>query len=491
MKLLKILLPGLFAAQVIATIQVYLSNAGLYSALIATANAGYLAVPNRRAMAHLGEFGPAFFGGLFFTLTVGASLSIFAFAAAWMWDRVFSRNRVSLVFFLILWVGCLVSVNFKGFCPAAASYFLFVPPLVFAVALKWMPEQTVEKTRRSELIHVIPLLLLAFMWVPLAGSNMFLNMRDSFLLSDSPGKWINDFYYNYTLYSAEAFKSLDQKMIRTCNPDHIGGGPAANLVKEKLLRHDYFPINGYAKADLEISGKEGLLVFRNRGKEVLRIPPEDFLSRSGPILKEFSLKTDRYSFFREFVFFCLLTGSPIILYIILRTLFFLVLTPFMNPGRTSAMASVLCFLTGGVLLILLYSGSNRVVDVRNLSEAMESENWKDRVAALKFIGREGMEVSNLEDYERMLKSSSVPERYWLAKAMSKSRRPETYSDLLTLLDDPHRNVVCMAFYSLGRRGNAAAAGEIIKRIEASGDWYTQWYAYRALRALGWKQAKSK
>ncbi|MBW2631294.1 MAG: HEAT repeat domain-containing protein [Deltaproteobacteria bacterium] len=491
MKLLKILLPGLFAAQVIATIQVYLSNAGLYRALMAIGDAGYLAVPNRRVMVHLGEFGPAFFGGLFFTLTVGAGLSILAFAAAWMWDRGFSRNRLSLGFFLILWVGCLVLVSFKGFCAATASYFLFVPPMVFAAALKWMPKQIVEKTRWGELFHIIPLLLLAVMWVPMVGSNVFLNIRDSFLLSDSPGKWINDFYYNYTLYPAEAFKSLDQKMIRTCNHDEIGGGPATNLVKEKLLRHDYLPIRGYSKADLEISSNDGLLVFKNRGKAVLRIPPKDFLSRSGPILRDFSLKTDRYSFFRKFVFFCLLTGSPVILYIILRALFLLALTPFMNPGRVSVMASVLCLLTGGALLILLYSGSGRVVDARNLSEAMESGNWKDRVAALKFIGRKGMEVSNFEAYERMLKSPRVPERYWLAKAMSKSRKPETGSALLALLDDPHRNVVCMAFYALGWRGNSAAEGEIIRRIEASGDWYTQWYAYRALRALGWKQAKSK
>jgi len=491
MKLFKILLPGLFIAQVIATIQVYLSNAGLYRALIAINDAGYLAVPNRHVMAHLGEFGPAFFGGLFFTLTVGAGLSVLAFAAAWMWDRGFSRNRFSLGFFLVLWVGCLVLVNLKGLCPVSASYFLFVPPVVFAAALKWMPERTAEKTRRGEIFHIIPLILLAFMWAPMVGSNVFLDIRDSFLLSDSTGKWVNDFYYNYTLYPAEAFKSLNQKMIRTCDLGQAGMGPAANLVKEKLLRHDYFPIKGYSKADLEISREDGLLVFKNKGKDVLRRLPKDFLSRSGSILREFSLKTDRYSFFRKFIFLCLLTGSPVLLYIILRTLFFLILTPFVSPVRASAMASVLCFLTGGALLILLYSGSARVVNAGNLSEAMESENWKDRVAALKFAEQKGIDVSNFNAYEKMLKSPHVPERYWLVQAMSKSRKPEAGRDLLILLDDPHRNVVCMVFYALGRRGNSAVTGEIMRRIETSGDWYTQWYAYRALRALGWKQAKSK
>ena len=489
--MLKILLPGLFAAQLIATIQVCLSNAGLCRAFVAMREAGYLVVPNQHAMVHLREFGPAFFGGLFFTLTVGAGLSLLTFAAFWTWDRVFSRSRLSLGFFLILWVGCLASVNFKGFCPAAASYFLFVPPVVFAAALKWMPVQARQRTRSGELVHVIPLLVLALLWLPRAGGDVFLDIRDNLLMSNSFGTKISDFYYKYTLYPAEAFKSLDQKMIRTCNPDQLGKGPVANLVKERLLRHDYLPISGYSKADLEISRKNGLLVFKNRGKAILQIPPKAFLSRSGHILREFSLKTDRYLLFRKFVFLCLLTGSPIILYIVLRALFSLALTPLMNPWRTSAAASVLCFLTGGALLLLLYSGSGRAVDTGNLSEVMELENWKDRVAALKFIGRKGMEVSNFESYKKMLKSPRVPERYWLAKAMSNSRKPEIGSALLALLNDPHRNVVCMAFYALGERKDPGAAVEIIKRIESSDDWYSQQCAYRALRSLGWKQAKSK
>ena len=491
MRLLKIVLPGLFTAQVIATIQVYLSNADLHRALVAIGNTGYLAVPNRHAMEHLGEFGPAFFGGLFFTLTVGAGLSILAFATAWIWDRVFSRNRLSLVPFLILWVGCFVPINLQGFCLAASAYFLLVPPVVFATALTWMPAQSSGKTRRSELFHIIPLLLLAFIWVPLVGSNVFLNIRDSFLLSGPSGKWINNFYYKYTLYPAEAFKSLDQKMIRTCSLDQIGTAPIVNLVKEKLLRHDYLPTRGYTKADLEISIDESLLVFKNRGKAIISISPQEFLSRSGPALKEFSRKADRHSFFRKVVFICLLTGSPVILYIVLHALFFLLLIPFMKSEKVSATAAVLCLLTGGALLLLLYCGGGMVVDGRNVSEAMESENWRDRVEALKFIGQKGREVSDFEIYEEMLKSSSVPERYWLAKALSKSRKPKTAVDILTLLDDPHRNVACMAFYALGRRGDAGAAGEIIRRIKTSGDWYTQWYAYRALRALGWKQTESK
>jgi HEAT repeat protein len=60
---------------------------------------------------------------------------------------------------------------------------------------------------------------------------------------------------------------------------------------------------------------------------------------------------------------------------------------------------------------------------------------------------------------------------------------------LALLDDPCPNVVSTAFYAIGQRRDKRAINEIIKRIEVSDDWYNQWYAYKALRNLGWKQTK--
>jgi HEAT repeat protein len=101
-----------------------------------------------------------------------------------------------------------------------------------------------------------------------------------------------------------------------------------------------------------------------------------------------------------------------------------------------------------------------------------------------------MDVSDFQAYQGMLASPHIPERYWLVRALGVSKQPEAYEDLLTFLDDPHPNVVCMAFYALGRRGDKRAVSEIIKRIETSDHWYNQWYAYKALRRLGWRQRKS-
>jgi len=131
------------------------------------------------------------------------------------------------------------------------------------------------------------------------------------------------------------------------------------------------------------------------------------------------------------------------------------------------------------------------MEVGDLAEAFKSERWQKRVAALKIIQQKGIEVGNFQAYQGMLTSPHIPERYWLASALGVSRQTETYKDLLAFLDDPHPNVVCMAFYALGHRGDRRAVKEIVKRIETSDDWYNQWYAYRALRVLGWKQTKSK
>ena len=67
---IELLFIGLLMAQILATVQVYLSNLDLYATVSAASVAGYLAIPNQQVMAGLQNFAPAFFGGLFFTFTI-------------------------------------------------------------------------------------------------------------------------------------------------------------------------------------------------------------------------------------------------------------------------------------------------------------------------------------------------------------------------------------------------------------------------------------
>jgi hypothetical protein len=482
---------GLLTAQILSTIQVYLSNADLFRKLTSIRDAGYLAIPNPQIIDSLQEFGPAFFGGLFFTLTAGAGLCVLSFAAAWVWDRILCRKKFLLIIFVLLWMLSLVGVNRRGFSPMVSSYFLVIPAVVFIGTLRWMPGEDKQRVWMHRMVHFLCITLLALLWASQMGSHMFLNIRDNLLLSNPVGRKINDFYYKYTLYPAEVFKSLDQKALKTCSIESMKQEPTVLALEKELLNYDYLNVRGHERVDLEILQEGNILFFKNEGRTILRVALKNFFSGPGRVLKEFSFKSDKYGFFRQFTFLSLLVGFPLTLYVIVHALFCIALRFFADLRHSSVMASILCFLLGIALLIPLHLGGEKEIDVKELAEASESERWQERVAALKIIEQERVEVGELKAYQTMLASPHVPERYWLVKALGVSRQPGTYRDLLAFLDDSCPNVVSMAFYALGQRGDKRAIKEIIKKIEVSDDWYNQWYGYKALRNLGWKQTKSQ
>jgi len=490
MKTFRILFPGLLAAQVIATIQVYISNVDLSRALDAIKGAGYLPVPNQHIASGLRDLGPAFSGGMFLTLSVGAGIALLALLSVWVWDRIFVRNRVLFVPFLMIWIGGLVKVNGQGISPAATAYLLVIPPIVFAAAMRWMPPQRGERGLSGEVASTVPLVLLAVLWASQMGGTMFLDIRDNLLLSNAVGTRINDLYYTYTLYPAEAFKTLDQKTLKTCNLEHVKRRPFVQSLERTLAVHDYLHTEGYRNADLAVEEENGVLLFRNRGRAILRTGLRDFSLRPSIILKEFSAKSDRDAFFRRVTFFSILIGFPVLLYIVIYALIHMALNLFLDPKGSSIVTSIICFSLGVALVLPLFTGE-RAVGAGDIEGALQSGHWRHRVAALKTVQEMGLDVTLFGNYRGMLTSPHVPERYWLAGALGYGRGLETYRDLLVLLDDSSPNVVCKAFEALGKRGNTEAVGEIIQRIETSDHWYEQWYAYRALRTLGWRQIRSQ
>ena len=247
------------------------------------------------------------------------------------------------------------------------------------------------------------------------NGHLFLDLRDNLLLSNPAGKGITDFYYRYTLYPAEVFKSLDQKTIKTCNLEQIRKRSLKRLLKGKLLNYDYLNTGGDGEVDLTIREKGRTLILENGGKVLLKTTANDFLSAPGNILKQFSSETDRYSFFRQFTFFSLLIGFPITLYLFLYTVILYLLCRFFDLKTSSVAASMICFLTGVLLLMPVYFGHAGKIDKKDLSQTLESERWQER----------------------------------------------------------------------------GAVDELLKRIKESDNWYDQWRAYKALKALGWKQTGSR
>ena len=485
-----ILLIGLLMAQILATIQVYLSNLDLYATVSAANAAGYLAIPNQQVMAGLQNFAPAFFGGLFFTFTIGAGITLATMAAVWIWGRIFRCNKFILFFVLSAWLGALLFVNIHGFGLIPTLYFLLIPPVLFKLSAKRISHATNPSSRMQQLVHLIPVPLLALMWFTQFDSAMFLDLRDNLLLSNLLGRKFSDFYYTYTLYPAETFKSLDQKMIKTWGLENIQT-PSINLkLQTRLTANGYLLLPDTANVDLKIIQKEDNLVFRSGGRMIFQIPLNQFLSDSQKMLQKFSQQIDRNATFRQSTFLSLLIGFPVLIYMALHAVLCYLFFLFLDHKAAALTASIMCLLSGIIVLVYFQLNRSGNIDIKDVSQALESENWQTRVAALKTIQQQKLEIADYRAYPRLLESRIPQERYWLARTLAFSRRSGTYDDLLTFLNDKNTNVRCMAFYSLGLRRNPSAIKPIIARIKISDNWYSQMYAYNALRSLGWKQTKS-
>ena len=347
------MLTGLVLTQIIATFQVYFSNRSLYHTLTAIHGTGYLTLPNQQTFGRLQELATALCGGLFFTLSAGAGICLLSFAAAWLWDRVCQRKTVFLVLMLLAWMGLSAGVNWKGFSPFTSLYFVVIPPVVFAGALKWMPHGNRKQPRRTGLLHIIPIMVLGLLWAPQMKRDLFINIRDHILLSNPLGERIVNFYYQYTLYPAEVIKPLDRKLLKTCTLETIPEGPYKSELRKSLSTHDWIETVNFEDVDLVLTCSGSELLLKNGSGTVLKIPKKDFLAHPAAHLKRFSSATDRHVFFRQFTFYSLLMGFPIILYIFSYSLVFLILSRWIKPGIASLASAGLCFSAGLLMLMPL------------------------------------------------------------------------------------------------------------------------------------------
>ena len=485
-----ILFLGLAMAQVLAFIQVHLSNIDLHTAISAVSAAGYVAIPNKQVLPSLLHFWPAFAGGLFFTLSIGAAVSLGSMAAAWSWAHAFKRNKFILILFLLAWTGFLASLNIRGFALMPTLYFLLIPPVLFLLTAKCGSQVNSQSKVISRVACFLPIPLLALLWFTQFDDAMFVDLRDNLLLSNVAGQKFSRFYYSYTLYPAEAFKSLDQKSIRTCRLDNIPNRAIYLKIVNRLLANDYFPLPDIGPVELKITQKEDFLSFEAGGHRILQVAINRFLAAPGNALHRYSQATDRHTVFRQITFLSILIGFPVLIYIVVHTIFYGLGAIFLNRAGAAVAASAACLLIGVIVLIYFQANRSTNIQIGDISEALKSENVYARIAALKIIERKKLEIAGYREYQLLLKSRTPQERYWFVRTLAVSRRPATFFDLLTFINDQNINVRSMAFYSLGLRNNRAAIGPILEKIKASRDWYTQMYAYKALRTLGWMQAKS-
>jgi hypothetical protein len=320
-------------------------------------------------------------------------------------------------------------------------------------------------------------------------SRIFSDFRDVFLMSNRAGMTINDFYYQYTLAPAEVFKSMDLKEIKTCViKSDDPGDPAVGMMTPFLLQRDYLVLETCTDPDLLVRVTPKTVSLIHHGRVIVEKQTAEFLSNVPNVLTEYSKQTDVYSGYRNFIALSLITGLPLLMYLLIHGLILALVRLFMKQSAPVA-ASFIVPLIGLVSFTALYILAASPVSRSNLRDHLTSASQMNRVEGLKFMAEHRINPSEYPDSRRALESPNVLERYWYARALSANRSMDSYAQLLKLVDDPHPNVQCQAFYSLGNIGNKGAVEVIIDRIKVSRDWYSQWYAYKSLKRLGWIQQK--
>ncbi len=484
------LLTGLAASQILATGFVYQSNQRILQLAQAADNSHYFPLPAGPVRDSLSGFATAFWGGLFFTLSIGVGLTLLTWAALRLWPLLFRRSRSPLIVYALFWIGLLAFANLHGMA-LWPSLFCLLVPMSTACVSAWLTPVVHSNGDFSWMIPVAILAALTGLWTTQFNADLFIAIRDHILLSNPAGRRVNDFYYRYTLYAAEAFKSFQQKTLRSCNLEDIQDPQTARQWEKRLAQWDILVLPQIHRPDIRVAFSEKRIKLISPHDQGIETTPEAFIADPQGVLASFSKASDRLAPLRRMTLVGLLLGFPILLYVLVYGLSQTVATLLFSARRATWTASGACMVIG-VLLFLPMRGNRPVtVTADNLNAFLAADQWTQRVAALRYIDDHDLDIAAYSNYRKLAASHLVVVRYWLARAMAKSRTDETYALLLDMLRDPHPNVICQAFYALGRQGHRQAIGPIKRRLLQLNHWYAQWYGYGAMRRLGWQQTRSK
>lgn len=486
------LLAGLAAAHLIAVFFVRRSNLDLQQSVHAMHSAGWFTIPLGPAAERLSSFGAAFWGGLFYTLSVGVGLALATWALLYLWQRFAGGRWAMLCPAAGAWAVLIIWINSRGWVLFPTLFAVCVPLATLMASLQRKGGGPTPAGRSSSRHWIMPLLTLALLtglWTTQLNGQLFTSIRDQLLFSNPVGRRVNDFYYRYTLNAAQTFKSFAQKTVRTCRL--VTGADAGSPERwvRLLADHDVVAAPLDPHPDVAVHIADGQVQLVSAAGDRLDVGRKDFIADPSLWLRRFSAAADRSVPLRRLTFVGLLLGFPILLFVIVDGAVGRLAGLFAGQAAVAWWRCGVCLAIGIVLLIPMAGRSAADYPRQSIDKALAAEGWPQRVAALHLIERRKLDIGAFPQYRQLLRSPFVVERYYLARALALSRTPGTFGDLLGLIHDDHPNVVCQAYYALGRRGNPGAVAPIKAQMAQSGHWYTQWYGYHALRRLGWHQSR--
>ena len=471
--------------QLLAAVHVFFSNAALHDTLKAVHQAGYLTVPNMQVARHLDAWSSAFNGGLFFSCTAGIALIILCLVLYRFWI-LFGRKKAILAGYVLIWAGSILFVNTNGLSSLITIYLISVPVIGFLLLERLQSFQNTRPAKTYIWLHTAFFVLFCAGCASQIQVEKFLDIRDFLFLDNPLGRKLNAFYYDNSLYSANYFKSFSQKLIKTCDLRTIPDQRLNRRVTVLLSWFDYLALPSPTKTDLQVTIQEKTVNLLHNRKVIVTAPIENFLQSPRQYIDLFQAQTDRHSNFRIFTMVSLLFAGTVLLYAILFLLPLFISQKFMPPALAVGSAGLLCFLA---LFMLLTEDGRQAPQTSPdaIAGALRSQNAIHRIRALRSIVDQKMDITTFAEFKSLSTQGTIPERYWVAKALAVSHSPIGRQTVLQLLHDRHFNVVCMALYSLGKQGRKTDRQIIIDIINTSENWYVQWYAYRALKNLGWHQ----
>ncbi len=469
---------GLLVSQAGATCLVRHANLALHQAMTAIMAQGYMAVPCPVVVAQLPCWGPGFMGGLFLTLSTGSLIVFATLAALGAARHLFLSPAKRCAFLIVLAAGLAVFLNTDGLNLGATLYALAV---MAAVALPGLAMNRTAARQKNALLRIVivigPLLLLTGIWLTRMDRNLFVDIRDRLLFSNPAGVGIANFYYDYNLFAAQAIAPLNHRTLIGIDLSGINTAPGRQALADALRGADMLAVGSSPGAAITVKPEANALRWQDSAGRGITVAPQEILATPKPVRERFSKTVDTKAPFRRLTLAGILVGFPVLLYLILFAAVEKTLGLFLGPRAVWA-AALVCMAVGSALFYPMMAAPRAGAAADTLAE---------RILQLRQAVRQGTDPLVHTDGERAARSPWPAERYWFARALAGSRSTNGFALAADMAHDENPIIACQACYALGKIGNRKAVPILLGLIQNQNHWYTQRYAYSALRRLGWTQ----
>jgi hypothetical protein len=409
---------------------------------------GVPSLPGPSQWTVLSSWRPAGAGALFFGLSLGlgaGALAALFVAATRRSDLPLARHAGWVVLLPAVWAGLARDWGLAGMLAFTS---------LGAVA---SAAGTPRPAARDLALRLFCAAVAALGLVPwlLAPEGAFTRLRDRWLLS-GPGLALDEFYYRWTLYPAEALKPLAARTQPVANVGDLGPTMARAFAAEALPLHVLglsVPPDG---ADLAVEARNGTA-------ELVAGSARVAWPRSGPerlqAWRRLSREADGGAPLRSATAAALFFGCP------LGLAWALGAGCAWIAGRLAPDSTRAPFVLAGLLAAWLALAGAPSKGTRFLQALRQPQ---------------GIEV-----VRRTLSSDSPVLRFYGARAAG-SLGPAAEPLLLAALRDPVINVRYAAAQNLGAMGGGGGETALVALLRGPEEWYVKERAYAALWRLGWR-----